>query len=104
MVKDQVKVLSLLGLSHAVSFEFHLTDWISGTSNSADLPILPEIVKLKGIKILCFCGDSEDDSLCPTLDKNLAETITLQGGHHFGGEYTPIIEKIVSSVKYNTQR
>lgn len=61
--RSQVRLLALLGLSHAVSFEFHLSDWISGTSSASDLPILPEIVNLKGMKILCFCGDSEEDSL-----------------------------------------
>jgi type IV secretory pathway VirJ component len=98
-LRDRVKLLALLGLSEKVSFEFHLSDWIGGTSDSADLPIRPEIEKLKGIKMLCFCGESEKDSLCRKLGDGLVETINMKGGHHFDGDYNGIIEQVLARLK-----
>jgi type IV secretory pathway VirJ component len=98
-LRDRVKVLALLGLSEKVAFEFHLSDWIGGTPDSGALPIRPEIEKLKGMKILCFCGESEDDSLCRTLDEGLVETIVIKGGHHFDGDYHGIIDQVLARLK-----
>jgi type IV secretory pathway VirJ component len=98
-LQDRVKLLALLGLSEKVAFEFHLSDWISGTSDSGALPIRPEIEKLKGMKIICFCGESEDNSLCRTLDNGLVETIVMKGGHHFDGDYHGIIDQVLARLK-----
>jgi type IV secretory pathway VirJ component len=98
-LRDRVKLIALLGLSNKVAFEFHLSDWISGTSDSGALPIRPEIEKLKGMKILCFCGESEDNSLCRTLDDGLVETIVMKGGHHFDGDYHGIIDQVLVRLK-----
>jgi type IV secretory pathway VirJ component len=98
-LRDRIKLQALLGLSEKVSFEFHLSDWIIGTSHPMDLPIQPEIEKLRGMKMLCFCGKSEDDSLCRKLDTGLVKTITMKGGHHFGGDYKVIIDHVLSMLK-----
>ena len=54
-----------------------------------------KVDKLRGKKILCFCGDRETDSLCHKMDASLAKTIMLKGGHHFGGDYEGIAETIL---------
>lgn len=88
----------LLGPSRTVDFEFHLTDWLGHTS-STSVPVRPEVEKLKGKKILCFCGDDESDSLCRDLSPGLAHTVLLRGGHHFGGDYKGIVETILTEMK-----
>ena len=98
-LRDRVKLLVLLGVGETVSFEFHMSDWVRGSSNSSDLSIYPEIVKLKGMKILCFCGTSEKNSLCRKLDETIAETVFIKGGHHFGGDYTFIVDQIIAKLK-----
>ncbi len=97
-LRNRVRLLVFLGLSDKVSFEFHLSDWIAGKSRSTDLPIEPEIEKLRGIKMLCICGRSENNSLCRKLDRGLAETVLLKGGHHFGGDYEGIIEQVLTKL------
>jgi type IV secretory pathway VirJ component len=47
------------------------------------------------MKILCFYGEEEKDSLCRKLPPSLAKPIPFPGGHHFGGDYASIVETIL---------
>ena len=58
------------------------------------LPVLPEVEKLRGERILCFMGEKESGSLCRDMDAQLAKVFVLPGSHHFGGEYDLIAEAI----------
>jgi type IV secretory pathway VirJ component len=91
----RVSVVALLGPSREVDFEFHLTDWLGGTSRTA-LSVLPEVRKLRGPKLLCVFGLSENDSLCHELEGGDARLLALEGAHHFGGRYREIAEAIRS--------
>lgn len=92
---DHVSLIALLGPDEKIDFEFHLSYWMGGSLGSNALPVLPEVKKLYGKKILCFCGDEETDSLCHKMNASLAKTIVLKGGHHFGGDYEGIAETIL---------
>jgi len=96
---NQIALIVLLGLEEKIDFEFHLSDWLPTESGTEGMPVLPEVVKLRGKKIFCLRGEEEIESLCGKLDKNLAQTIMLQGGHHFGGDYAGIASIILNRLK-----
>ena len=98
-ILDQVQLTVLLGPEQAVAFEFHLTDWLGLSSSVNAQPVLPEVEKLEDMKILCFYGEEEKDSLCRDLDIGLGKNILLKGGHHFRGDYEAIAETILREVK-----
>jgi type IV secretory pathway VirJ component len=98
-VLDRVSLIALLGPDEKIDFEFHLSYWMGGSLGSAARPVLPEVKKLNGKKILCFCGDEETDSLCHKMDTRLAKTIVLKGGHHFGGDYEGIAQTILKEAR-----
>ena len=100
----RIALIALLGPDETVDFEFHLSDWLGGPSGSRALPLLPEIEKLRGQKILCFCGERESASLCRKLDANLATVIVLKGSHHFGGNYEAIADAILSEYRNAPRR
>jgi type IV secretory pathway VirJ component len=102
-LKDKVAEIALLGPSMSTEFEFHLADWIGG-SGHAGHPTKPEVEKLKGMKILCFHGEDEEDSLCPHLSPGIAVDVQLPGGHHFDGDFGPISDRIVSGASPNKTR
>lgn len=97
-LSNQIALVVLMGLDEKIDFEFHLSDWISGSADTHALPVLPEVKKLKGKKLLCLQGSEENDSLCRRLDSTLAKTIILQGGHHFGGDYDGISRIILNEL------
>jgi type IV secretory pathway VirJ component len=91
----EVPLVALLAPGTSVSFEFHLSDWLWTGPQSQGRPILPEVEKLRGMKILCFYGATEKDSLCPQLAPALATAVRLPGGHHFGENYGAIADRIL---------
>lgn len=98
-LRARVHLVALLGPSRTADFEFHLTDWVGGGSRKTSLPVLPEVEKLKGKKILCFYGSDETDSLCRDLRPELATAILREGGHRLGGDYEPVADAILREQK-----
>lgn len=94
-----VALIALLGPGENIDFKFHLTEWLLDPSGKHALPVLPEVEKLRGKKILCFCGKEESDPLCEKMDSTLAKTVLLPGAHHFGGHYRIIAEEILNGLK-----
>lgn len=94
-VLDRVKLIALLGPGERVDFEFHVSEWVTGVAPKSALSVMPEVQKLQGLKLLCFYGEQEEDSLCPKLDPGLAKVIATKGKHHFGGGYEAIAQRIL---------
>jgi type IV secretory pathway VirJ component len=95
----RVQLVALLGPGRMVDFEFHLTDWVAAGSRTTSLPVLPEIEKLRGMKMVCFYGTDDEDALCKSLDPHLARVIALEGGHRFGGRFEPIADAILKEAQ-----
>ena len=94
-LKGKVTLAALLSPSRSADFEFHLTDWVGSSTGASSHPVLPEIRKLAGMKILCLAGADEKDSLCSDLGPKDARVLWLPGGHHFDGAYESIAETIL---------
>jgi type IV secretory pathway VirJ component len=90
----KVRSVVLLGLSRNATFEFHVTGWIGGDGDSR-YPTRPEIAKLR-TPVVCVVGEDEPDSACHGLPSR--QVITVRGGHHFGGDYDGLAERILAQV------
>jgi type IV secretory pathway VirJ component len=98
---ERIELAVLLGPGYEADFEFHISDWLGAAPAKTSLPVLPEVEKLKEnrIKVLCFMGEDERDSLCGALKGDAAQVIRTRGGHHFGGDYKDIAESILKEIK-----
>jgi type IV secretory pathway VirJ component len=59
----------------------------------ANLPIDPGSLPV-GVPMICFHGLREKDSLCDVLPHTI-ENLAWAGGHHFGGDYQALGERVV---------
>ena len=80
-LRRQVELVAMLGLEPHASFEFHLADIVTAMSHEGDLPVLPEVEKLRGMPLLCVQGVGETHSLCSSLPPSLARVESRPGGH-----------------------
>jgi type IV secretory pathway VirJ component len=94
-VRAAVRAVSLLGLGDTASFEFHVSDWIPGSSGPGR-PTVPEIARMGGASVLCLYGADERDSPCPTAASATVQAVALGGGHHFGGDYAALAQQILA--------
>jgi type IV secretory pathway VirJ component len=96
--RKQVRLLSLLGPATSNRFEPLATEYTHVGARAPELPIAPEVRKLSGLRILGFYGAEETDSLCKDAAPAPLECVQLSGGHHFGGAYEQIAERILAEL------
>jgi type IV secretory pathway VirJ component len=94
--EDRARVVqvSLLGLEPHAVFEVKLSGWFGGEPGSSAPAVLPEMLRQPLGVFQCFYGEKEEDTLCTAPELAGAEIIRTGGGHHFGGDYTALAEKI----------
>ena len=97
-VRDRVGLVALLGLGGKIAFQVHWQDYLGSSFEINDRPVLPELNKLRGVKVLCIYGQAETDTLSKELDPRVVQVVTVPGGHHFGGRYEAVAELILKEM------
>ena len=95
--REHVTLLAMLGLADAANFHFHLTDVIKDVSRSDDLPIAPELSRLRGQRMLCVYGTEEKNSGCRDADSTLITKVPRRGDHHLDRDYRSLGELILQA-------
>jgi type IV secretory pathway VirJ component len=99
-LRNRISLLALLGLEDRANFQFHLADLVTTFHHEGDLPVLPEMEKLRGMAILCLQGSNESKSLCSQLDPSLARVETHPGGHRIvRKEGNDVVDLILSATR-----
>lgn len=96
--RARVASTTIMGMSEHALFEFHVSSWISDSSEGP--ATLPEVDRLHGMPVLCIYGEQEDDSLCPKLDPKKISVVKLKGGHHFDGDYAGLAHVILTTAAH----
>ncbi len=92
--RENVSLIVLLALSGTADFEIHVSGWVG--KSSGGVPILPELSRIEGNKILCITGQAEKaDSACTGLAIPGAKLLELPGGHHFDQDYPKLAKQII---------
>ncbi|RKE80287.1 AcvB/VirJ family lysyl-phosphatidylglycerol hydrolase [Rhizobium sp. AG855] len=93
-LKDRIPQLSLLALSHQVDYEISVSGWLGANDGKGAGDPLTDIKRIDPTKVQCFYGADEEDDACRDLAGTSVETIQLDGGHHFDGDYPALAKKI----------
>lgn len=91
-IRERLALVALTGLEDNADFEFHFANWLG--NNDRGLPVLPELAKLRGLRIACIYGSDETDSTCPKAGDKV-QPVALPGGHHFNGDYAAVADAIL---------
>ncbi len=97
-LRSRVSAIAMLGLAPMASFEFHILDLIKDTPRASDVPVLPELLRLRGLPMLCIYGDDEDSSGCKAAPDGLLRKEARKGGHHFDGNDDALLDLILQLI------
>lgn len=80
-VRPQLAGVVMLAPAGRAAFEITLRDVIGGPPRPTDLPVMPELERLRGTPMLCAYGREERQPFCARLDSSLAKVVARAGGH-----------------------
>jgi type IV secretory pathway VirJ component len=98
-MRARIRLTALLGLGVRAVFEFHLSNWLSGSDDDDMLSIAPELHRMSGMRTLCVYSDDADDSACSDAASSTLRAVNLPGGHHFGGDYDRVATLILEQLQ-----
>lgn len=96
-LRSQVATVTLMGLDASAAFEVSVADWLG--QEPAGPPTRPELANIGTTPVLCIYGEGEQDSICPSLTAEHVTRAQIGTGHHFGGEYAQLADRIVAFAK-----
>nr|WP_298093901.1 AcvB/VirJ family lysyl-phosphatidylglycerol hydrolase [uncultured Shinella sp.] len=101
--RARVPQLTLMALSHQVDYEVSVTGWLGVAGEGAGGDPVDDIAKIDPKRVQCISGTEEDDDPCPTLKASGVESIAIEGGHHFDGDYEALADRIIAGLKARLQ-
>jgi len=96
-LRAKVATINLMGLDANASFEVSVADWLG--QEPPGPPTRPELATIGATPVLCIYGEGEQDSICPSLPADHVTREQVGTGHHFGGEYAQLADRIVAFAK-----
>jgi type IV secretory pathway VirJ component len=96
-LRSRVRLLVLIGAAEQAEFEVTMTAWLRHKPKV--YPVLPEIEKLRGMRMVCFYGTEDDDAVAPRLDPGLAKVVAVKSGHRFGSNFDSIVQTILEEAE-----
>ena len=93
-----VQVVVFISLGHSIDFKFGLHDWFGGKPKPTEMETVPEMQKLRGMKILCFYGLDDKDKPCASEVLDFVASVPVQGGHGISGDGVDVVAAIMKSL------
>nr|WP_305854622.1 AcvB/VirJ family lysyl-phosphatidylglycerol hydrolase [Roseateles sp. XES5] len=97
--RKRVPQVTLMALSRQVDYEISVTGWLGVAGAGAGGDPVNDIAKIDARNVQCIYGSDEDDDPCPTLKASGVESISIDGGHHFDGDYEALAGRIIDGLK-----
>lgn len=94
-LRRELRGIAMFGLAPMASFEFHLIDLIKDTRRDSDVLVMPELEKLRGLRMVCVYGNDEPTSGCRDAPDGLLRKDERTGGHHFDGDANALVSHVM---------
>ncbi len=103
-VRSKISLVALIGPDNAVQFDMPPDGWVSNRPRLPELPVTPEIPKMKGLKVLCVTGAQEEHNICKSLPPGAVTLMEVPGGHSFEGDAPRLAERFLKAAGMDADR
>jgi type IV secretory pathway VirJ component len=95
-LRQKVIAVALVGPDSGAIFDFQFGHFMVGEPKAPELPVAPQIAKVKGVKTLCFFAERETDSLCRKLPKGQVTLVSMPGGHGYSQATDAMVTRLLA--------
>jgi len=101
--RSKVRAISLLSLSHKVDYVVSIRGWLGLQTEGKGGNPVDDVKSIRPEIVQCLYGKDDDhDNACPALRGTGIQVIGMPGGHHFGGDYDGLAQRILGNLKNRT--
>lgn len=97
-LQKRLNLVALVSMSRAANFHFHLVDLVRHVDRPDDIPIAPELERLRGLNVMCVSGAGDDENGCSEADSTIVKRFTRPGGHRITGGFDAIVDLLAPSL------
>lgn len=97
-LRTRLSLIALVSMSHAANFRFHLLDLVRHTERPDDIPIAPELERLRGLNVICVYGIGDDANGCSDADTTVVRRYARRGGRRVAGGFDAIVDLLAPSL------
>jgi type IV secretory pathway VirJ component len=94
-LRQRIALVTLVGTDADATFDFDFEGFMSDRPKRPDLPVLKEIPRLQGTRLLCVYSKAETDSPCKHLTKGSGVTLAVDGGHGYSHGVNILTDRIL---------
>src|SRR5436305_3140082 len=94
-LRSRIGAVALSGPDADAQFDMPPDGWVSNRPRLPELPVAPEIPRMKGVKVLCVAGAEEKQNICKNLPPGAATLVEVPGGHGFEGDAPKLAERFL---------
>lgn len=91
-LREKLNMVALVSLALNANFKFHFIDLLRDIKRDDDVPVIPQIAKLRGLRVICVYGVHEDTSGCRGADPLLMQSFGRPGGHRLTDGFEGVAE------------
>lgn len=96
-LRARVRGLALVGAGEWASFRFHLIDLVKSVHRPEDLPLRPELDRLRDLRVVCVYGVEEGPGLCADPLPGM-RVRTHAGGHRVAGDDAEVSRMVLAEL------
>jgi type IV secretory pathway VirJ component len=93
-LRKRLVTVSLLGIESDADFVVRVADWIPG-SDLRGRDVRPELAAIE-TPVQCVYGAGESTTICPAAKSGSVIGERIGSGHHFGGDYAVLADRILA--------
>lgn len=95
-LRDRVDAIVLVDVPERVSFRREWTRPWRAVPRPTDLPILPELERMRGIPLLCLYERGDRDAFCPSLDPALVKREAAPRSVSWGSDGDALARRVLA--------
>lgn len=97
-LRARVALLALFSPARMTNFRFHWADLFGYHERPDDVPLLPELQALAGVRILSVNGSRDPAALCRSLPPGLADCVVVDAGHNLRRDHRLAVRLILERI------
>ncbi len=97
-LRARLNMVALVSPSTRANFKFHFIDLLRDVERDDDLALAPELLRLRGLQVICIYGTGDKSSGCPGNDPQVMQSYARTGGHRLTGGFDAVAELLAAGL------